>query len=540
MSRTGILSGGDNGLPVCERPILYSEVTAASQQMGITVARSSETFASVKGTFNGNPGYVVVGGNVYSGNTAISNVKVSIDLWKWENNNWIYKETVQPTVTGNSYQTGNVVVGKGLWRAKTVFLGQGSIAGSESDFKEFTIKDGYQLVAKHSGKCLDVYSNEKGNGAQLHQWDCLNPSQYLSQVYTLVPQGSRFQLVARHSNRCVDVTNGSQLDGARLQQWHCLGAGQTNQIWEGVPSSTPGYVNFRAQHSGKCIDVAGGNPANGTAVNQWGCGSGAHQQWTFKSVESVPAPTNTDLTMDSVMHGQPGYVSFHGNVDAAAYPVSSVNVNFQREVGPNSWETIPGATKVLSLSNGSYSYNYHALGAGQWRARAVFPGNPPVLAGSESPYRYFEVKRGYRFIVRHSEKCMSLSENKYNNGQAIIQWPCSANPSPGDGQVFTFVPMDFGYFNLKINHSSQNKCVDVTGGSSNNGAWLQAWDCYGPSQSNQIWQRVLVSGNWYAFIAKHSGKCADVSEVSQKNGARLHQWDCHWGGNQQWDLEGTN
>jgi hypothetical protein len=137
---------------------------------------------------------------------------------------------------------------------------------------------------------------------------------------------------------------------------------------------------------------------------------------------------------------------------------------------------------------------------------------------------------------------MSLSENKYNNGQAIVQWPCSSSPNPGDGQMFTFVPINTGYFNLRINHASQNKCVDVTGGSSQNGAWLQAWDCYGPAQHNQIWQRIPISGQdgWFAFMAKHSSKCADVSEVSQKNGARLHQWDCHWGGNQQWSFEGVN
>jgi hypothetical protein len=135
---------------------------------------------------------------------------------------------------------------------------------------------------------------------------------------------------------------------------------------------------------------------------------------------------------------------------------------------------------------------------------------------------------------------MSLSANSGTNGTGIIQWDCSGNPSPGDGQVFTLVPMGGNYYEIKIN--STGKCVDVTNVSTADGAWLQEWDCLGPNQANQLWQNVELANQpgWFAFIAKHSGKCADLTGPSSNNGVRIQQWSCHWGSNQQWRFEAIN
>lgn len=144
---------------------------------------------------------------------------------------------------------------------------------------------------------------------------------------------------------------------------------------------------------------------------------------------------------------------------------------------------------------------------------------------------------GYRLVSRHSGKCLSLSENNGTNGTAIIQWKCSSQPTPGDGQVFSFSP-SAEYFDVVINSSS--KCLDVTNASNADGAWVQEYDCLGASQANQLWSIVPITGQpgWYALIAKHSGKCADVSNASSEDGARILQWTCTWTGNQQWRLEG--
>ena len=150
-------------------------------------------------------------------------------------------------------------------------------------------------------------------------------------------------------------------------------------------------------------------------------------------------------------------------------------------------------------------------GPGQWRVRATFPTQGDY-AYSESPYVNFDIGTGYRLIGRQSNRCMSLSGNNGANGTPMILWDCSGSPNPGDGQVFTFVPMEAcnEIFQLKIN--SSGKCVDVTGVSTADGALLQQWDCLGGGQTNQLWDIIPIEGDWpyIALRVQHSGKCADV------------------------------
>ena len=44
--------------------------------------------------------------------------------------------------------------------------------------------------------------------------------------------GGSYRLVARHSGKCLDVVNGSTADGARVVQYTCNGGG--NQQWQRV------------------------------------------------------------------------------------------------------------------------------------------------------------------------------------------------------------------------------------------------------------------------------------------------------------------
>jgi hypothetical protein len=90
------------------------------------------------------------------------------------------------------------------------------------------------------------------------------------------------------------------------------------------------------------------------------------------------------------------------------------------------------------------------------------------------------------------------------------------------------------WFEIKIN--STGKCLDVTGGSTLDGAWLQEWECLGVGQTNQQWHVTPIAGQppYEAFVARHSGKCMDLTGSSRLNGARIQQWTCSWNGAEQW------
>jgi hypothetical protein len=122
----------------------------------------------------------------------------------------------------------------------------------------------------------------------LHQWECQTRQQqglYASPIRQLLLQPCRQALGE------VRVKDASQQIGRRYSRTH-PGAGQPNQIWQGVPMMTEGgkeYVNLEPKH-GQILDVSEGSDANGAHCTS-GCQGLVNQPaWTFKSVESNDTP----------------------------------------------------------------------------------------------------------------------------------------------------------------------------------------------------------------------------------------------------------
>ncbi|GHH42558.1 RICIN domain-containing protein [Lentzea cavernae] len=138
----------------------------------------------------------------------------------------------------------------------------------------------FNVRAQNSNKCLDVSggTGSTGNGAGAIIWDCYGPAQTNQQWY-FQETGDPFvyNLVARHSNKCLDIAGGTAAvhNGAPAQQWGCLGYYQTNQKWYLSSYSANGMTIYKltAMHSGKCLDVTGGTGSitNGIPVQQWQC-----------------------------------------------------------------------------------------------------------------------------------------------------------------------------------------------------------------------------------------------------------------------------
>ncbi|MEU7613552.1 RICIN domain-containing protein [Micromonospora sp. NPDC049204] len=95
----------------------------------------------------------------------------------------------------------------------------------------------YTVVNQQSGKCLDVSGVSTADGAAVHQWTCLNSSnqQFTLRKVTYSGNDSHdYQLVARHSGKCVDVSGVSTAAGALVHQWTCKAVNQggtLNQTW---------------------------------------------------------------------------------------------------------------------------------------------------------------------------------------------------------------------------------------------------------------------------------------------------------------------
>ncbi len=96
------------------------------------------------------------------------------------------------------------------------------------------VADTYTVVSQQSGKCLDVTGSSTVDGAAVQQRTCVDAT--MSQQFTLrrvTYSGNDphdYQLVARHSGKCVDVNGVSTAARAQVIQWTCKPAGQSSQL----------------------------------------------------------------------------------------------------------------------------------------------------------------------------------------------------------------------------------------------------------------------------------------------------------------------
>ena len=128
-------------------------------------------------------------------------------------------------------------------------------------------------------------------------------------------------------------------------------------------------------------------------------------------------------------------------------------------------------------------------------------------------------------VATHSNKCVDITGNSSSNGADSIQDGCDLD----SGQRLDFVPVGNGF---TLRPQSSGKCLQVTGGSNSNNAVVEQQPC-----DNGADQRLQWSGNSKVFA--HSGKCLEVQNASTQNGARLIQNTCDGDENQRFHFGNT-
>lgn len=164
----------------------------------------------------------------------------------------------------------------------------------------------YKILARHSGKALDVTNNGTANGTNVQQWtanDCT------CQQWTLTYLGSgQYQVLGASSGKSLDVVSNSTADGANIDIWTYNGG--NNQRFTFTPISG-GFFRITPVNSGKAVDVNGSSTADGANVQQWTYNGGYNQQWQLVGIVnnlSVARPTVVTtpetFTVDSTASGE--------------------------------------------------------------------------------------------------------------------------------------------------------------------------------------------------------------------------------------------
>jgi hypothetical protein len=178
----GIHNGYDLERPSCGKGsiLFYTEITEATDALNAHVVANFPSQTTVYASPKQCPASSVhVSGSVTSDGSPVVSGQVTISLWKWENNQWVFKESAQTGVGSSSYGRDFTGLSAGKWRTKAALAPVEGLSGSESGYQEFVIEPiagidendaspGPRVVAQCNGT-VDVFYRDT-NGDLGHQW----------------------------------------------------------------------------------------------------------------------------------------------------------------------------------------------------------------------------------------------------------------------------------------------------------------------------------------------------------------------------------
>ena len=144
----------------------------------------------------------------------------------------------------------------------------------------------YNIIAKHSGKCLDIANGSMAAGTRLMQHTCHFGD---NQTFRFIPVGGGYyNIIAGNSDLCIDQANATFNNGGQFMQGFCHSG--LNQRFQSLPGQVGIglYNQIRVQHSGKNMDVANFSFLNGANIMQFDPHSGDNQQFELRPAPAVP------------------------------------------------------------------------------------------------------------------------------------------------------------------------------------------------------------------------------------------------------------
>jgi glucosylceramidase len=141
-----------------------------------------------------------------------------------------------------------------------------------------TIANGtYRILARHSGKALDVAGHGTADGTNVQQWAYTGGN---NQRWTVTHLGSgQYQIQGVEANKALDVAAAGTANGTNVHIWTY--GGGNNQRWT-ITATDSGFYRVSPVHApALALDVSGPSTADGANVHAWTYGGGTNQQWSF-------------------------------------------------------------------------------------------------------------------------------------------------------------------------------------------------------------------------------------------------------------------
>jgi hypothetical protein len=140
----------------------------------------------------------------------------------------------------------------------------------------------YRIVARHSGKVVEVHHNKVDRGIPIQQGDWVG-GEY--QQFQFHKNGQFYNIVSRSSGRSLDVPGESWADGLGIVQWDRHDY-SINQQFTTVPAGGGAYY-ISARHSQKFLCMKDGGKDYGVPLVQQIWNGGDHFQFSFVPCEPI-------------------------------------------------------------------------------------------------------------------------------------------------------------------------------------------------------------------------------------------------------------
>jgi hypothetical protein len=356
------------------------------------------------------------------------------------------------------------------------------------------------IVAKHSGKCLDVRGGviATGDAAAIEQWSC---SGQANQAWTLQRIAyDSFEMIASNSGKCVDVFNDGTANGTAIQQMSCTG--RPNQLWR-LKSLGSGLYQIISTSSGRCLDVTGGPAAtgNGVLTELWDCSGQANQSWALN------LPTYAVNQMMSLWSGKCLDVTGGSTATADGVPIEQWTCSGQpnqawtvKDMGGYQYEIIAGNSgKCLDIVNSNPA-------TGTSIQQMTCTGKPNQLWILHS----IDLGQFQAHSILNKENCLRVrgagnTNSGLDDGALVEAGDCDYDGSPDTGWTMQVaVPIKLAL------QGDKNECLDVRGGerATADGTPVEIWTCTG--LKNQSWIARDIGDGEHQIVASNSGKCLDL------------------------------
>jgi hypothetical protein len=203
----------------------------------------------------------------------------------------------------------------------------------------------YKLKAKHSGLYLDVLGQGIYNKNNVAQWQNTGLA---NQEWLLAPvngdgASNGYWIINRHSGLCLDVLGQGIHNEDNVAQWQYTGL--NNQIWMLEPAGGYHQYRIKAKHSNLYLDVLGQGIHNEDNVAQWQHTGLDNQVWQLEqagSFRTPPAPRNNKPVQPGIVmtsHGEPDdYIGELTGVEwIPAHKVQDPGMSFIRRMAESPW-----------------------------------------------------------------------------------------------------------------------------------------------------------------------------------------------------------